>query len=155
MPTRYHAPSDCPVCGDDLLIISKGCVTCGTELRGEFAGTEFDALDDAELAILRVFLTSRGNLRAVEQHLGVSYPTARSRFDALLAKLGLTPGAEEERDDQPAPQRAADWGDTEAAVGASEGSEAAPEATPHDDVLARVASGELSAVEAAAMLNER
>lgn len=154
MPTRYHAPSDCPVCGDDLLIISKGCASCGTELRGEFAGTEFDALDDAELAILRVFLTSRGNLRAVEQHLGVSYPTARSRFDALLAKLELTPGAEEDRESQPAPQRAADWEDTEAAVEVEGDEEPQPDQPTHDDVLARVAAGELSAVEAAAMLND-
>ena len=28
-------------------------------------------------------------LREVERHLGVSYPTARLRFDRLLEKLGL------------------------------------------------------------------
>jgi hypothetical protein len=35
-----------------------------------------------------VFLTSRGNLKEVEKHLGVSYPTARSRFNDLLDRLG-------------------------------------------------------------------
>jgi hypothetical protein len=39
--------------------------------------------------MLRVFLMSRGNLREVEKHLGVSYPTARLRFSDLLTKLGL------------------------------------------------------------------
>jgi len=39
--------------------------------------------------MLRVFLSSRGNLREVEKHLGVSYPTARLRFADLLEKLGL------------------------------------------------------------------
>ena len=39
--------------------------------------------------MLRVFLASRGNLREVEKHLGVSYPTARLRFAELLEKLGL------------------------------------------------------------------
>jgi len=39
--------------------------------------------------VLRVFLASRGNMKDLERHLGVSYPTARSRFDALLAKLGI------------------------------------------------------------------
>ena len=39
--------------------------------------------------MLRVFLSSRGNLREVEKHLGVSYPTARLRFAELLEKLGL------------------------------------------------------------------
>ena len=39
--------------------------------------------------MLRVFLSSRGNLREVEKYLGVSYPTARLRFAELLEKLGL------------------------------------------------------------------
>ena len=44
-----------------------------------------------------MFLASRGNLREVERHLGVSYPTARLRFDRLLDKLGLA--------DEPEPTR--------------------------------------------------
>ncbi len=39
--------------------------------------------------MLRVFLASRGNMKDLERHLGVSYPTARARFDALLAKIGI------------------------------------------------------------------
>jgi hypothetical protein len=46
--------------------------------------------------MLRVFLSSRGNLREVEKHLGVSYPTARLRFADLLEKLGLGEAAEPE-----------------------------------------------------------
>jgi len=46
--------------------------------------------------MLRVFLSSRGNLREVEKHLGVSYPTARVRFAELLEKLGLGEAAESE-----------------------------------------------------------
>ncbi len=41
--------------------------------------------------MLRVFLASRGNMKELERHLGVSYPTARARFDQLLARLGLGP----------------------------------------------------------------
>jgi hypothetical protein len=36
-----------------------------------------------------VFLASRGNMKDLERHLGVSYPTARARFDALLGKIGI------------------------------------------------------------------
>jgi hypothetical protein len=43
--------------------------------------------DDRE--VLRVFLASRGNMKDLERHLGVSYPTARARFDALLSKIGI------------------------------------------------------------------
>jgi hypothetical protein len=39
--------------------------------------------------MLRVFLRARGNMKELERHLGVSYPTARARFDTLLGKLGI------------------------------------------------------------------
>ena len=88
-PNRHRAPSACPVCGDQLAVTRLGCGTCGTELAGLFAPCDYCALDDKESEMLRVFLASRGNLREVEKHLGVSYPTARARFNDLLRKLGL------------------------------------------------------------------
>ena len=125
----YHAPADCPVCGEALITIRKGCLQCGTEIAGEFAGCDFCALGEADLSLLRVFLGSRGNLREVEKHLQVSYPTARARLDAVLAKLGLTPS------DEPAAP-----------------SEAPPSASAQDQILARVARGELSPEVAAQLL---
>ena len=50
---------------------------------------EFCVLTDEDREVLRVFLASRGNMKELERHLGVSYPTARARFDALLGKLGI------------------------------------------------------------------
>jgi hypothetical protein len=49
----------------------------------------FCGLSDDETEMLRVFLVSRGNMRDLEKHLGVSYPTTRQRFADLLVKLGL------------------------------------------------------------------
>jgi hypothetical protein len=46
-------------------------------------------LTNEDRDVLRVFLASRGNMKDLERHLGVSYPTARARFDALLGKLGI------------------------------------------------------------------
>ena len=86
---EHRAPSECPVCGDQLAVIRLGCVSCGTEIAGVFRSCEFCALNEKETEMLRVFLSSRGNLREVEKHLGVSYPTARLRFAELLEKLGL------------------------------------------------------------------
>ena len=82
-------PVDCPVCGEELVTSRLGCPGCGTELSGNFARCDFCALDAKELELLQVFLSSRGNLREVEKHLGVSYPTARARFTDLLVKLNL------------------------------------------------------------------
>lgn len=86
----HRAPHDCPVCGGDVITTRLGCPSCGSELAGEFAPCEFCQLDEADLATLKVFLASRGNLREVEKHLGVSYPTARTRLTELLVKLGLS-----------------------------------------------------------------
>ena len=85
----HRPPTDCPVCGEELVTSRLGCPGCGTELSGHFARCEYCALDPKELELLTVFLSSRGNLREVEKHLGVSYPTARARFTDLLVKLGL------------------------------------------------------------------
>ncbi len=136
-PHLYHAPAECPVCGDRLITTRKGCRGCGTEIAGEFASCEFCALSRDDLALLRVFLGSRGNLREVEKHLQVSYPTARARLDAVLAKIGLEPGAEPQEATGPEPAHSAVDGET-----------------AEEQILARVARGELSAEIAAQLLSD-
>ncbi|GAB3923182.1 hypothetical protein GCM10011575_00660 [Microlunatus endophyticus] len=121
----HRAPSDCPVCGDHLVVTRLGCASCGTELAGIFAPCEFCALSAAELDMLRVFLAARGNLRELEKHLGVSYPTARARFTDLLQKMGLA-------DPAPEPER--------------------PTAPGREQILAEVATGALTPAEAVRLL---
>ena len=96
MTQLRNPPRSCPVCGSGLALTRLSCEGCGTELSGAFESCEFCALDTASRELLRVFLLSRGNMKELERHLGVSYPTARARFDALLAKLGLEPGSNTE-----------------------------------------------------------
>ena len=91
--SSYRPPRDCPVCSSRLETTQLGCPHCGTGLVGHFAPCDFCGLDDADLDILKVFLASRGNMRDLERHLGVSYPTARARFDDLLRRLGLASSA--------------------------------------------------------------
>jgi hypothetical protein len=66
-----------------------GCQSCGTELSGLFEPCDFCGLAEEDRDLLRVFLASRGNMKELERHLAVSYPTARARFDAVLDRLGL------------------------------------------------------------------
>jgi hypothetical protein len=87
-------PANCPVCNHRLATTRLTCPDCSTELSGAFTSCEFCALTDDDRDVLRVFLASRGNMKELERHLGVSYPTARARFDALLGKIGI---------DRPAP----------------------------------------------------
>ncbi len=123
-PPGHRAPADCPVCGDRLLTTRLGCATCGSELAGHFEPCDFCSLSPAELDVLRVFLASRGNVRELEKHLGVSYPTARLRLTHVLRRLGL------DGDDEPEPE------------------------LTREQVLAEVASGVLTPVEAQRLLEE-
>ena len=85
----FRAPPDCPVCGGRLATTRLGCGSCGTELSGAFRACSYCGLADDELEMLRVFLVSRGNMRELERHLGVSYPTARQRYADLMVKIGF------------------------------------------------------------------
>ena len=82
-------PLNCPVCNERLALTRLSCPSCATELSGAFMTCEFCGLTDEDREVLRVFLASRGNMIELERHLGVSYPTARARFDALLGKMGI------------------------------------------------------------------
>ncbi len=88
-PTTRRPPANCPVCDHRLATTRLTCPACSTELSGAFTSCEFCVLTDEDREVLRVFLASRGNMKDLERHLGVSYPTARARFDTLLTKLGI------------------------------------------------------------------
>jgi hypothetical protein len=89
MPRLNQAPRSCPVCGERLALTRLSCDECGTELAGHFPTCEYCALSQDDRETLRIFLSSRGNMKEVERHLNVSYPTARARFDGILIKLGF------------------------------------------------------------------
>jgi len=72
-----------------LELTKLSCRTCDTELSGSFESCEFCVLGPEDRDLLRVFLSSRGNMKELERHLSVSYPTARARFDQLLARIGI------------------------------------------------------------------
>ena len=94
MTERRYAPRSCPVCGDRLALTRLSCPECETELSGVFEACEFCTLDAEDREMLRVFLSSRGNMKELERHLSVSYPTARARFEKLLQRLDLEPSEE-------------------------------------------------------------
>jgi hypothetical protein len=86
---EHRPPRDCPVCSAHLVVTGCGCPECGTGITGAFRMCDYCGLNEEETEMLRVFLVSRGNMRELEKHLGVSYPTTRQRFADLLVKLGL------------------------------------------------------------------
>lgn len=89
MSDMHAPPSACPVCQEQLITTRLSCPSCHTEISGTFAQCRFCELSAADQQLLEVFLRSRGNLRDVQAHLAVSYPTARQRFNDLLSRLGF------------------------------------------------------------------
>jgi hypothetical protein len=94
----------CPVCSNELAVTRLHCRSCGTTLEGDFSVGRFGRLNRDQLALLESFLRSRGNLREMERELGISYPTVRSRVEALVRALGFGPRAEGDDLDEATPE---------------------------------------------------
>ncbi len=82
-------PTKCPACGATLEIVELKCPKCGTVIRGEFPMDPFLSLSGEDRKFLVAFLRSRGNMKEVQERLGISYPTAKNRLDKLLINLGI------------------------------------------------------------------
>jgi hypothetical protein len=125
--------STCPVCASELAVTRLHCGSCGTTLEGDFSVGRFGRLNRDQLALLESFLRSRGNLREMERELGISYPTVRSRVEALVRALGFGPRAEADDADEPA-------------------AEPAPAGRSRTEVLEALARHDISAEDAAAAI---
>jgi hypothetical protein len=126
--------STCPVCAGELAVTRLHCRACGTTLEGDFSVGRFGRLSREQVALLESFLRSRGNLRDMERELGISYPTVRSRVEALVRALGFGP-------------RDGDAAATEA------GAEDEPETKlGRQEILERLARHEIGADEAAELI---
>jgi hypothetical protein len=88
--------STCPVCSNELFVTRLHCASCGTTLEGDFSVGRFGRLNRDQTVLLESFLRSRGNLRDMERELGISYPTVRSRVEALVRALGFGPRTDDE-----------------------------------------------------------
>lgn len=90
----------CPVCGEKLVLSRLTCPDCKAEFPTDMPLSPYDSLPESEREFLTTFLTCRGNMKAVQDSLGISYPTAKKRLDALLDALGLhSKNTEEEQVD--------------------------------------------------------
>ena len=81
--------SACPVCKNTLSIPTLKCVSCGLELKNDFELSPFDCLPEEQYSFLLAFLKNRGNLKAVQEQLDISYPIAKEKLNVLLCSLGL------------------------------------------------------------------
>ncbi len=89
----------CPVCGGNLVVSKLHCYQCETSIEGNFEPSKFARLNKEQQYFLEIFVKARGNIKEVERELGISYPTVRSRLDAIILALGykVEPDYEDEK----------------------------------------------------------
>lgn len=96
----YPVPTDCPVCHDDLLVTRLACRNCGTALEGHFTMGRLFQLTPEQLYFVEIFLRCEGKINRVQEELGLSYPTVRSRLEDVIRALGYEVGEEREAGDE-------------------------------------------------------
>ena len=75
----------CPTCGGEFEIRDIQCRQCGTEIHSHYDPCPFCRLTVEQIRFLELFVQAKGNMRMLEQTLGVSYPTVRSRVENIAA----------------------------------------------------------------------
>jgi hypothetical protein len=120
----YPVIGKCPVCGDHLHVTRLHCRNCDSSLEGQFTLGRFYRLPADQLAFIETFIRCEGKLTRVQDDLGISYPTARARLTEVIRALGY------QVREEPAP------------ISSEE----------RQEILQRLATGELSSEEAVELL---
>ena len=118
----------CPTCGGELTITGLHCRSCHTRIESEYSTCRFCRLSQQSLDFIEIFVKSRGNIREMERELEISYPTVRSRLNAVIKELGYEVEAESPAPDEMAAERRT--------------------------ILKRLNEGEISASEATELINQ-
>jgi len=87
----YHVhqiPGDCPVCGEGMVITRLYCPNCDVTVEGRFTLGRVAMLSPEQLEFVEVYLRCDGKIKRVEDELGVSYPTVRSRLNEIITAMG-------------------------------------------------------------------
>lgn len=88
----------CPICSAQLHVARLECSSCGTRIEGSFSLGRFNSLSPEQLEFVEAFIRARGNFKDLEREVGLSYPTLRSRLDAVIRTLGYQTEVEPDRE---------------------------------------------------------
>jgi len=78
-----------------MIVTRLKCPDCDTNIEGHFGLGRLALLSPEQLEFVEVFLRCDGKIKRVEEELGVSYPTVRSRMNEIITTMGYDlPGSE-------------------------------------------------------------
>ncbi|PKN73877.1 MAG: hypothetical protein CVU50_01455 [Candidatus Cloacimonetes bacterium HGW-Cloacimonetes-3] len=76
--------SSCPICKHELKIREVSCERCKITYKGDFDTSWLAAFSDSQLEFIKLFLLVQGNLKELQNQLGISYPTIKSRLADII-----------------------------------------------------------------------
>ena len=92
----HTIPSQCPICGGEMIITKVYCHECDTSIEGRFSARTFAQLTSEQVDFIVLFVRLEGKITHMEKELGLSYPTIRKRLHEVIRAMGYEPGEIEE-----------------------------------------------------------
>lgn len=91
----------CPITNDELIVKKLYSPSSNITIEGDFHLSKYNYLDDELLYFMEIFIKNRGNIKAVEKEMSISYPTVKKMLDDLIINLGYNPEDEDEEPVKP------------------------------------------------------
>lgn len=95
---KHPVLTTCPVCKHELNVVKLHCEHCDTEVTGTFSLSKFNYLETEKLYFIEIFIKNRGNIKAIEKELNISYPTVKKMLDEVIVGLGYSVDADYEEE---------------------------------------------------------
>lgn len=91
----HPLPSQCPICGGEVVVTQINCRECSTTIEGRFSSRTFSQLTEKQMDFVETFVRLEGKITHMEKELGYSYPTIRKLLHDVIRALGYEPGGDE------------------------------------------------------------
>lgn len=92
----HPLPSQCPICGGEVVVIRVNCRDCSTSIDGQFSARTFSQLTPEQMDFVETFVRLEGKITHMEKELGYSYPTIRKLLHDVIRALGYEPGGDDD-----------------------------------------------------------
>jgi hypothetical protein len=88
-------PTQCPISGGEIIVTRFYCPDSDITVEGRFyVATPFAQLTPEQVSFVEAFVRNSGKLNRMEEELGLSYPTIRSRLHDVILSMGYDPDPE-------------------------------------------------------------
>ena len=87
MSSSEPVSNHCPYCDRAMQVTRMSCASCEVSVEADFPAPRLARLPVEHQRFIEMFVLASGNLKAIAEQAGVSYPTVRSRLDKIIDAL--------------------------------------------------------------------